>query len=152
VDVVTTGVHDPVVGRAVRNIDLLVDWQRVDVGPPRHDRPREGALEDRNNSVVGNPGLHVVSHRLETTGDLGTGLLLPVGELGVLVEPAPRLDQLRLDLGRQSGDLVIHGALLAAGGSSRDDGCAQDDQCDARTKIEILSHGRSLPETVEFAF
>ena len=129
-DVVTTGVHDPVVGRAVRNLDLLVDWQGVDVGPPRDDRPRMGALENGNNSVVGNPGLHVVSHRLEATGDLGAGLLLPVGELGVLVEPAPGLHQLRLDLGRRGGDLVIHCSLLAAGGSSRDHGRTQDDQRD----------------------
>ena len=107
VRVVPAGVHHadflPVVGRLhrrlERHVDLLDHRQRVHVRAQRHYASRLAALEDADYAGVRDGRLHLDAERFEAIGDQLRGAELAVAELGMLVDVAAALDDLRLDGG-----------------------------------------------------
>ena len=98
--VMAAGMADPGHGRAVGHVLLVVQGQRVQVGPEGHrrsvavadvaDQPRAGGQQPRPEA-----------DGLQAAGDQGGGLPFGLAELGMGVEVAPEVDELRVVRGQE---------------------------------------------------
>jgi hypothetical protein len=84
-----------------RQVDLLLDRQRIHVGAERHHAARLSSLEDADHAGVADAGLHLVAQRRQMLGDQRRGAGLVIGELGVLMDVAPPGDDLVLEAQRR---------------------------------------------------
>ena len=93
VHVVAAGVADPGDGRAVGHVLLVVQGQRVQVGPEGHRRP-VAVADVADQPRPGRQQARPEADGLQAAGDQGGGLPFGLPELGVGVEVAPEVDQL----------------------------------------------------------
>ena len=91
VAVVAAGVHHSRPRRRVRDVVLLEDRERVDVGPQRDDLPGRGAAKASDDRRPGRPLDLEAAERAQRLLDERRRLVLLEGELRIGVEvPAPR--------------------------------------------------------------
>ena len=93
VHVVAAGVADPRHRGAVGHVLLVLQGQRVQVGPQGHRRPVAGA-DVADQPGAGGQQAGPQAHGLQAAGDQGGGLAFGHPELGVGVEVTPEVDQL----------------------------------------------------------
>jgi len=124
--------------RAIREIAERKHWslQAVHVRSQRDDRPRQRPLQHRDDTGACDSRLRFEAEAPELFGDVFGRLHLAVGKLGMLMQVAAPLDQLRLrrghqpiDLGRQGRRRLLRGdRTMRAGGD--DQGKAQCESCE----------------------
>ena len=94
VPVMAAGMHQPVMGRAVREIVVLLHRQAVHIGS-EPDRAQRIAAPDRaDNTGLGKPAMHLAAIFGELLRDDIAGPLLGEAELGMGVDVAADLGQL----------------------------------------------------------
>ena len=108
--------------RGERHVDVLGDRQRIHVGAQRDDRARERALQQSDDTGVGDAALHLVEADRAQVGlhDVG-GAELAVAELGMRMQVTPPRDHAGLDrdccridlFGQRAGSeqTVVHRSL-----------------------------------------
>ena len=120
VDVVSACVHDAdllsEIGRPhlrrVGQVGLLGNRERIHVRAHGHHRPGQPSLEQRDDPVVRDAGLHLEAQLAEIVGDQRRGLLLAVRQLRVLVNLVADLGDRRRHLRRLLIDprqRILHG-------------------------------------------
>ena len=100
VHVVTAGVADPGDGGAVGHVLLVLQGQRVQVGPEGHRRS-VAVADVADQPGAGRQEAGPEADGLEAAGDQGGGLPFGLPELGVGVEVAPEVDQLGVVSGQE---------------------------------------------------
>ena len=85
VAVVAAGVHHARVNTLKLHAAVLLDGKSVDIRPEHHGAPRRSALDGGDAARIVVKGLHRDPQLLKTPHQIGRGLVLLKGELGVTV-------------------------------------------------------------------
>ena len=117
----------------------LGDWKCIHIGAERDDRTRLSAAQDSDDAVASDAGLDLEAERLEVCGDERGGAGLLEGELGMLMDVAPPLDELRRKGRRPLLDVVKGRGIRCL--SREGDGSGEEQRRDAhRDDMRRSSH------------